>query len=167
MPRMMVTLTLETCLARLMQNQGIPALDLTCTATSNQQQASGQANRYSNSEQQLGHMRGSSPRRYAPNANATDANNNAPTHQGGSSNGNAQKHIMGCRRKQWGHKSGSGVPGERMTRDRIKNAGNHQRTPKKNMMSGDTPLSDIGYWDGLGMKKEMNDEGTDEVVEIT
>jgi hypothetical protein len=37
MPRMMVTLTLETCLARVMQKQGIPALDLTCTATRKQQ----------------------------------------------------------------------------------------------------------------------------------
>ena len=76
LPRVMVTLTLDwphatnkgdvsrpMPVAEVMQKQGIPALDLTCTATRNQQQAPGQANRYSSSEQWLGHTRRSSPRR--------------------------------------------------------------------------------------------------------
>ena len=41
-PRMMVTLTLKTCVASVMQKQDIPALDLACTATRKQQQAPGQ-----------------------------------------------------------------------------------------------------------------------------
>jgi hypothetical protein len=135
MPRMMVTLTLETCLARVMQKQGIPSLDLFCIATRNQHKGPGQATIYSGTEQRLGNTRGSSPRRYAPDANAADANSNAPTHQGGSNNRNAQKRIMGRRRKQRGRKSGSGVPEERTLRDRLK--GNQQRILKKPMMGGD------------------------------
>ena len=65
-------------------------------------------------------------------------------------------------------KSGMGMPGKRLLpRDCSSTTGNRQRIPEEPMLDGDMSHFNIGYWDGLGVYKVMNVEGSDEVVEIT
>ena len=102
-PRMRVTLTLETCLEKIMLKQGATRedQDRTSTTTSNSQQIPGQQNR---SEHQLNHKRG-------PWLRNCLNDDHAPTHQGGSSYEDAKTHIMVRKRKQRGGKSGGKVRG--------------------------------------------------------
>ena len=90
-PRMMVTLTLETCLAKVTQKQDTSKGDLyrTYTTTRNSQQVPGQTNRYNRSEQRLEHKRGTPSRKYV-------LDEHTPTHQGGSS----------ITRRTWNHPMG-------------------------------------------------------------
>ena len=92
-----------------------------------------------------------------PVAGATDANN-TPTYQCESSNGRAQPQVTHRKRQQRSRKSRLEVPGERLLpRDCSNTTGNGQRKQVEPTLSH----FDIGYWDGLGMNKVMNVEGSD------